>query len=83
MYYYLTHRMIKEGDKFVVRVRHDEHRYQNLNLLIKDFIVVTGLCISEDYCLRDNMTMTMILSSELLVKGGIYRLAKADNITPL
>ena len=71
--------MIKEGDRFLVRVKMEE-RYQNLNLMIKDFAETTGLAASEDYCIRDNQAHIVILNANLLVKGGIYRICHSDNM---
>lgn len=78
MAFFLTHRVTKEGDKFLVRVLYDPTRHRNLNLLIKDFLEVTGMAISEDYCIKDANTDMIICSAELLVKGGIYRVSNAD-----
>jgi len=66
-----------------VRVLFDPSRHQNLNLLIKDFLEITGMAISEDYCIKEVMSDIIICSADLLVKGGIYRVSNADMNMPL
>lgn len=78
MSFFMTIRIKQEGERFVGRVLFDSVRHQNLNLLIKDFMVATGMQVEEDMCLVDAYTGDYLLSSDLLVKNGIYRIMNAD-----
>ena len=74
--FYLQHRLLKEDSRDFIKVRY-QPKYRNLNILLKEFMEFANVHGKEDYCIIDSLNNCILLSGELLVKDGIYKIQRS------